>query len=51
MSTVTNTEIQLSESSRQLLSDALVWDNHQCMPLRPEDEFPADVTAQQGGGL
>lgn len=38
MSTVTNTEIQLSESSRQLLSDALVWDNHQCMPLRPEDE-------------
>mgnify|MGYP006248622545 FL=1 len=37
MGSVTNKEIVLEEASRALLADALVWDNHQCMPLRPED--------------
>jgi len=28
----------MKAESRALLRDALVWDNHACMPLRPDDE-------------
>ncbi len=28
----------ISEKTRQLLAGALVWDDHICMPLRPQDE-------------
>ena len=38
MGSVTDTDISISKQSHALLADTLVWDNHQCMPLRPGDE-------------
>ncbi|MBL8266549.1 dipeptidase [Steroidobacter sp.] len=37
MSTLAS-DIISTARGRQLLADALVWDNHGCMPLRPEDD-------------
>ena len=29
---------QVTDDTRRLMADALVWDDHLCMPLRPDDE-------------
>lgn len=37
--------------ARELISDTLVWDNHACMPLRPDDEvfLPQIESAHEAG--
>ena len=30
-------EAKVQATSRQLLQDHLVWDNHACLPMRPDD--------------
>jgi membrane dipeptidase len=37
MTTVASNKVT-SPRSRRLMADALVWDNHACMPLRPDDD-------------
>ena len=38
MGSINATKIPVSEEVAELMSDSLVWDNHGCMPLRPDDE-------------
>jgi len=38
MGSVSTPEIIISDPCRKFMTDTLVWDNHQCMPLRPDDE-------------
>lgn len=38
MGSINLEQSKVTEQTRNLLSDALVWDDHLCMPLRPEDE-------------
>lgn len=40
------------EDARSLLRDTIVWDNHACMPLRPDDEsFLPQLERVRGAGV
>ena len=41
----------ISEEAAALHSDALVWDNHGCMPLRPEDDFLPQLERYKDSGV
>jgi len=40
----------LSSRARALLSDALVWDNHGCLPLRPEPDYLPQLQRYKASG-
>ncbi|MEM1112812.1 MAG: membrane dipeptidase [Pseudomonadota bacterium] len=51
MGIVTNSAIKLGKTGHSLFRDALVWDSHQCMPLRPDDvSFLPELTRCKAAG-
>jgi membrane dipeptidase len=43
-------ETAVSPRARALLSDALVWDNHGCMPMEPKPEFLPQLQRYKASG-
>lgn len=44
--------IETTGHLQQVLKDAIVWDNHACMPLRPEDEsFLPQLARHRAAGV
>src|SRR5688572_15603805 len=42
----------VSERTRQLMNRTLMWDNHACMPLRPNDEsFLPQLARHRAAGV
>jgi membrane dipeptidase len=46
-----NTTAAVSPRARALLSDALVWDNHGCMPMRPKPEVLPQLQRYKASGF
>ncbi len=42
---------QLNDRVARIMRDALVWDNHSCMPLRPDDEFLPQLERCRQSGI
>src|SRR6185437_3892454 len=40
-----------SPSASELIRDAIVWDNHSCMPLRVEDDFLPQLSRHKQAGF
>lgn len=41
----------ISEEAAALHAEALIWDNHGCMPLRPDDEFLPQLQRYKDAGV
>ena len=45
-----STKAPVSSRARALLSDALVWDNHGCMPMRPDPRYLPQLERYRASG-